>query len=292
MADAWKSMNVAEFESVRVSPSVALLRVSGKPARRHGRSGPRPVLVADDGHGLSRFVAIPAPVDERGVLRAAYSVPSELIEPTTTFSLELSGGGLLTLPSPSSGAVRILPEPDAKPASEVDDDVERAPGGDERRWALASKLTELSARVADAEADAHRAATALAELETWRGELERRLTETTDELSAATAARAQDEAELSRLDAELAESEAKVDLLQAEVKALHAQLQQAGEPAAPVDHAEPVFEHAEAPAEAASPQGADGTEARIEEIRDAAEAQARELAERELAQAQATSADE
>lgn len=331
MADAWKSIKVAKFEHVRMSPSVALLRVSGKPTRRHSRSGPRPVLVADDGHKISRFAALPSPVDERKVLRAAYSVGSDLIEPTTTFSLELSGGGVLPLAAPSPGAARILREPDAEPPSGLDGSTDPSSGSGERRSDLPFKLTELSARVAEAEQ-------ARDELETWRGELERRLTDTTDELSAAKAARAHDEAELSRLGGELAESGAKVDLLKAEVETLKEQLapagdvpyppaqretiaRQAGQLAALLDDADGVSGlarklveararaeslRAAASAEPLPPDSAgDGpltaareevaelrgplapreSEPRIEVIRRAAEADARELAERELAQA-------
>lgn len=352
MADPWKSMKLAEFEHVLVSASVALLRVSGKPSRRHSRSAPPPVLLADNGEKTNRFAALPSPVDERGVLRAAYSVDSDLIAPATVFSLELASGVVLSLPAPSPGAARIIGEPDADPPADVEDGAGQPPGGDERRSDPESKLTVLSARVAEAEqarggvrqvaaeAEAQRATAALAELEIWRGELERRLTETTDQLSAAKATLAEDERVMGRLRGELADAEAKVDLLQAQVQTLDEQpgapadmpyateratiVRQAGELASLLDNADRVAElarefadarvlaerlQAAASAEPLAPvpdapdplraaldeiealrgqvlQAREAeTVARIEAIRLAAEAEARELAERELVQA-------
>ncbi len=62
--------------------------------------------------------------------------------------------------------------------------------------------------------EARRTTAALAELEIWRGELEWRLTETTDQLSAAKATRAEDESVMGRLSGELADAKAKVHLHQ------------------------------------------------------------------------------
>jgi hypothetical protein len=262
MPDAWNSVKIREFEHVLAAPTVALLRVSGKPPRRRLTVGPRPVLVANDGQTIRRFAAIPSPPDDRGVLRAAYSVSSDLLAPNTTFSLELADGTVVALPAPQPGVSRLSPEPGAQATSETPDAPEPPDGTDERRSGLVSKLTELSARLAEseqardelqhsvvplseaserlehellgareraarAETEGKQSAAALEELETWRGELERRLTETIDELSAAKITRAQDEAELLRLGGELAEAEAKVELLQAQVTTLAGQLAQA-----------------------------------------------------------------
>ncbi len=262
MPDAWNSVKIREFEHVLAAPTVALLRVSGKPPRRRLAVGPRPILVANDGQTIRRFAAIPSPPDDRGVLRAAYSVSSDLLAPNTTFSLELTDGTVVALPAPQPGVSRLSPEPGTQaPSSEAPDVPEPPDGTDERRSGLVSKLTELSARLAEseqardelqqsvaplseaservehellgareraarAETEVKQSAAALEELETWRGELERRLTETIDELSAAKIARAQDEAELLRLGGELAEAEAKVELLQAQVTTLADQLAQ------------------------------------------------------------------
>jgi hypothetical protein len=393
MPDAWNSVKIREFEHVLAAPTVALLRVSGKP-RRRSTAGPRPVLVANDGQTIRRFVAIPSPPDDRGVLRAAYSVSSDLLAPSTTFSLELTDGTVVALPAPQPGVSRLSPEPGSEVQPEAPDAPEPPDGTDERRSGLVSKLTELSARLAEseqardelqqsvepisaaseriehellgareraarAETEAKQSASALEELETWRGELERRLTETIDELSEAKIARTQDEAELLRLGGELAEAQAKVELLEAQVTTLSDQLAEAeARPAAPpvdigpgvapysqserasiahqagqlatlLGSAERLTElaselaeartqaeilHAAASAEpapqevsqaatedalaiaraeiedlraelaqASDPEG----QARVEAVRDAAEAEARELAERELAEAAA-----
>jgi hypothetical protein len=269
MPDAWNSVKIREFEHVRAAPTVALLRISGKPPRRRSTAGPRPVLVANDGQTIRRFAAIPSPPDDRGVLRAAYSVSSDLLAPSTTFSLELTDGTVIALPAPQPGVSRLSPEPGSEVQPEAPDAPEPPDGTDERRSGLVSKLTELSARLAEseqardelqqsvepisaaseriehellgareratrAETEAKQSASALEELETWRGELERRLTETIDELSETKIARTQDEGELLRLGGELAEAQAKVELLQAQVTTLSDQLAQAeARPAAP-----------------------------------------------------------
>ncbi len=68
--------------------------------------------------------------------------------------------------------------------------------------AVAVKARDRASR---AEAANEKATATLSELQTWRGELERRLAETTSELGAARAARETDERELQRLRATLAE---------------------------------------------------------------------------------------
>jgi hypothetical protein len=261
MPDAWNSIRIREFEHILAAPTVVLLRVSGKPARRRSTAGPRPVLVANDGTTIRRFAAIPSPPDDRGVLRAAYSVSSDLLAPSTTFSLELTDGRVVALPAPQPGVSRLSPGPRVDSPSEPDTP-EPPEGTDERRSGLVSKLTELSARLAEseqardelqlsvaplsearervehelvgareraarAETEAKQSAAALEELETWRGELERRLTETIDELSETKIARTRDEGELLRLGGDLAEAEAMVELLQAQVTTLTDQLAQA-----------------------------------------------------------------
>jgi chromosome segregation ATPase len=77
------------------------------------------------------------------------------------------------------------------------------------------------------EASAASAAT-LSELETWRSELERRLSETTSELELARATTADDALELRRLRGELAESEAKLELAQADMRNLNRRLEALG----------------------------------------------------------------
>jgi chromosome segregation ATPase len=76
--------------------------------------------------------------------------------PEAAFRLELADGSLLELPAPAPGAAR-------PPAGTADQ------------------------RVRDLAAENERLSSTLAELEVWRGELERRLTETTDQLADARA---------------------------------------------------------------------------------------------------------
>lgn len=276
MPDAWNSIRIREFEHILAAPTVALLRVGGKPSRRRSTAGPRPILVANDGTTIRRFAAIPSPPDDRGVLRAAYSVSSDLLAPSTTFSLELTDGSVVALPAPQPGVSRLSPDPRVDCPSEPDKP-EPPEGTDERRSGLVSKLTELSARLAESEqardelqqsvaplseaserveheligareraarveTEAKQSAAALEELETWRGELERRLTETIDELSETKIARTRDEGELLRLGGELAEAEAKVELLQAQLTTLTDQLAQADDhrDATPVEAGAPA----------------------------------------------------
>lgn len=207
MTEAWESAKIKRFEHVTVSPTVVLLRVAGKPARRRLVAERRPVLLADDGDVVKRFVAIPSPPDDRGVLRAAYSVPAELIKPQTVFSLELTDGQVVSLPAPTPGAARVMPpEPeleedgdwpqdDVATADDHDQDAGELQAGQavqvgderpnkrrERRSDPFPKIAELSEALAEAEhslsrteaarakAEAH-AAEARAEVESLRARL-------------------------------------------------------------------------------------------------------------------------
>lgn len=105
MTDGWQSIKIKQFEHVMASPSTALLRVSGKPPRRRS-AGERPALLVEAGPTSLRFAALPAPLDPRGVLRAAYSVPIELVGSETRFSLEHSTGSVTELPPPQLVAGR------------------------------------------------------------------------------------------------------------------------------------------------------------------------------------------
>jgi hypothetical protein len=171
VSDAWHSAQVREFEHVKAGRSISLLRVTAKAPRRRTPEQ-RPTLVADDGHNVVRFAALPSPPDNRGMLRSAYSVPAELVTPDTVFSLELDDGFVISLPAPSSGAARIVPdepeESDAQaaeetPAAEAEFTPIRAE--DDRRDDVLPKLAELSAALAEAERARAQAEHALAEAE-------------------------------------------------------------------------------------------------------------------------------
>jgi hypothetical protein len=154
VTDESDALKIAEFEYVAAGPSVTLLRVAGRVPP--GVQQPRPALTAEHPAGLDRFDPLPSPPDPGGVVRAAYSVPATLIAPGTTFRLELASGSLIELPAPVAGVARP-----------------QTAAADERVRHLAAENDRLSST--------------LAELEIWRGELERRLTETTDQLADARA---------------------------------------------------------------------------------------------------------
>ncbi len=156
MTDQSDALKIAEFEHVAAGPSVTLLRVAGRVPPGVEEPEPRPALVAEHPGGLDRFEPLPSPPDPAGVIRTAYSVPAALLAPETTFRLELASGSLIELPAPVPGAAR-------PPTAAADD------------------------RVRHLAAENERLSSTLAELEIWRGELERRLTETTDQLADARA---------------------------------------------------------------------------------------------------------
>jgi hypothetical protein len=151
VTDNTDSLTIAEFEHVAAGPSVRLLRVRAAVSGAPRVPDRRPELVAEHAGGLERFAPLPSPPDPPGLLRAAYSVPAALVGPETTFTLELDSGAIIALPVPTEGAAR-------RPAA-----------------------TE------SAEPDPAALAARLAELEIWTGELERRLTDATDQLAAARA---------------------------------------------------------------------------------------------------------
>src|SRR3954452_15586372 len=115
VTDAWQSIKVRSFEYVSASPSTSLLRLSGKPARRQS-SSQRPKLRLESARQTYHYAALPAPADPRGTLRAAYSVPSSLIETDSKFWLEHTDGSITELPYPTPGESRGAPTQDVHPA--------------------------------------------------------------------------------------------------------------------------------------------------------------------------------
>jgi hypothetical protein len=120
VSEAWHSAKIKQFEHVLVGPSIALLRVTAKASRRKPIGEDRPTLLADDGHVVRRFVALPSPPDDRGVLRAAYSVPAEVIGADTVFSLSFDDGSAISLPEPTAGASRVTTDDDDDREGESD----------------------------------------------------------------------------------------------------------------------------------------------------------------------------
>ncbi|MFZ1994277.1 MAG: hypothetical protein WAU75_09220 [Solirubrobacteraceae bacterium] len=202
MTDAWQSLAIGEFEHVAAGPSVVLLRVNGRSSRPRPKPDWRPTLVADHGSGPERFTALPSPPDAEGVLRAAYSVPVTLITAEARFWLELQDGSTVDLGTPAPGTPRRGPG-DGEPRAASDQPVP-----------LSTALIEARERATRLQGENERLSSALEELEIWRGELERRLADTTTELAevrarlAATHSAAEMDALVARAEADASEQAA------------------------------------------------------------------------------------
>jgi hypothetical protein len=228
VSEAWRALKIKQFEHVSAAPSVALLRITGKaPRRRDASPDERPTLLADDGREVARFAALPSPPDDRGVLRAAYSVPAAVIKPETVFSLELADGHVIALPAPVSraGARPAAPTPAVAPpdTAAAPEPAAADPQPAQADAALRQELADANRRAEEAlleAAAAHdqRAAmeqrnaelaeslrerqSAFDELDVWRQELERRLASMSSELGDATARLRAAEEELNQMRAQ------------------------------------------------------------------------------------------
>jgi hypothetical protein len=151
--------------------------------------------VADLGDGPQRFAALPAPPDADGLLRAAYSVPVDLVGADARFWLELDDGGAVALGSPTPGEGRRA----ARERARADASPDPA--------AVGTALADARDRAARLQGENETMAATLEELEIWRGELERRLADTTTEL-AETRARLAEAHAAARMDALVARAEA------------------------------------------------------------------------------------
>ncbi len=225
MTDAWQSIKIRRFEHVSAGPTTSLLRVDGKPAWRRG-SSPRPILLVDTAGESQRFAALPAPADPRGLLRAAYSVPSTIVGSESRFWLEHSNGFLTELPAPTEGASRRDPTVHADELAGAAPDLEDLQLPDaletERRADVHSKLAEqsgalaLSERAALDNEQARRAAEAeLARARSEIEELERRQAEAQVDIGRA---RAEAEAEIERARAEAEHARAEIERARAEAE--------------------------------------------------------------------------
>ncbi|MHB1570468.1 MAG: hypothetical protein ACYC0H_14885, partial [Solirubrobacteraceae bacterium] len=163
MSDAWHSMKIKQVELVGIGASGALLRVSGSAPRRKGAGARRPELVVTGADGAeSVFQALPAPSDDRGVLRAAYSVPATALGEGTRFVLRLEDGAQAQLPTPTRGA--SLPGPPAPPAPAVPQPpAAAAPSDPESMQRARADAAEQRAAIAEARALAAEQQTAAAE---------------------------------------------------------------------------------------------------------------------------------
>ncbi|MGH2915824.1 MAG: hypothetical protein ACRDMX_12645 [Solirubrobacteraceae bacterium] len=222
MNDVWQSVKIAEFERVMADPFTVLLRFAGRTRRRRGGDGPRPALLVGDGPHASRFEALPAPPDRRGLLRAAYSVPAAAVTPGTSFALELPDGTTIELPAPVEGTPRIA-SPLAPATSEhahaeaaLIADAERAVADAERRAADGQRRAiEAEQRAADAERLAAESEQRASEAE---GSIERRVAEGRAQARAEADTRAAEAA--ATLRGRLSELEQSDRLHEAEARAL------------------------------------------------------------------------
>ena len=176
-------MKIKQVELVGIGSSGALLRVSGTAPRRKGVGGRRPQLIVTGADAIAAvFEALPAPPDERGVLRAAYSVPATAVGEGATFALRLQDGAQARLPAPIRGA--SLPGPPAPPAVPAAPASEpapvRDPGYEDRMRADAAEQ-----RAAEAEARALAAERRTAEAETRAFAAEQRAAEAETRAAAA-----------------------------------------------------------------------------------------------------------
>ncbi len=160
MTDASSSIELEAFEQIEAAPGRALLRVVLCSFGSSEVAG-SPTLVIDAGGRAHRLAPLPAPADPVGLLRAAFSAPVRLLEPGARFSLELSDGSVLDLPTPSVRSRRA-----ARGAEQTE-----LRG---RLRALEERLDGLVAELAEARSARASAEEAVAQL---RSELERRTAE-------------------------------------------------------------------------------------------------------------------
>jgi hypothetical protein len=217
VTDAWDPLAIGEFEYVTVSPSVMLLRVNGRSSRPRPHPDWRPTLVAEHADGPERFAALPSPPDAEGVLRAAYSVPATLMTANTRFWLELQDRETVELGVPAPGTQRRAapdapgpPEDDTRAGEDAAGPAEHDTGTGEdpdQLAALSAALAEARDRATQLQGENETLTATLEELEIWRGELERRLADTTTELAQTRGGLAQAHA-TAEMDALVARAEA------------------------------------------------------------------------------------
>jgi chromosome segregation ATPase len=158
---AWLSAGIQEFEQVTLDNGTELFRVRAR-GRRGDNPEPRPVLVTLEQHGIAHtYEPLSSGGDRRGQLRLAYAVPTELVVPSTVFSLQLPDGYRIELPEPTPGESRAEPE-DGQPSENGelgseqrdapepgDDAVRRIVELEQERGELRSSNDELWRRLAD-----------------------------------------------------------------------------------------------------------------------------------------------
>ncbi len=182
--DASSSVELEEFELVEAAPGTALLRVALRLHERSDMSG-SPTLLVEAGGRTHPLSALPSPPDPPGLLRAAFSAPTGILEGGASFTLELSVGSALQLPAPARRSRRAVRADAATTEAQLE--------------ALKRELELLTAELAEARSARVSAEETIGRL---RSELDRRTAEARDiarNFEQEAAARLQAEAETQRL---------------------------------------------------------------------------------------------
>jgi predicted nucleic acid-binding Zn-ribbon protein len=178
VSSAWLSAAIQEFEQVTLDNGTELFRVRAR-ARQGDDPEPRPVLVTRDHEGVVQiYEPLSSGGDRRGLIRLAYTAPTDRVGPSTVFSLRLPDGYSIELPEPTPGEHR----------SELDDG--QAAGAEPPDSSQANE--GAAERIAELERE-------LGELRSSDGELRQRLAELTAEHEQAAAAAGQAEQALESL---------------------------------------------------------------------------------------------
>lgn len=202
-------MRVEEFERVEAARGPALLRLRAS-TEDSDPSATRGSLLIEDGTRLERLGPLPAPPDPIGIVRLAFSAPTEILGDRARYTLELPDGSRLELPPPHhrrASAASVQGDGEARPL-----DPEQA-----RLSMLESRARELERELAEARASAASLAAAAEEAETRALTLE--------EVVRAEAERREHQAESARIAEESARVEA--DRARAELAQTRAALEQA-----------------------------------------------------------------
>jgi hypothetical protein len=183
VSSAWLSAAIQEFEQVSLDNGTELLRIRAR-AQRGDDPEPRPVLVTREQDGTVHiYEPLSSGGDRRGLMRLAFTVPSDRVGPSTAFSLRLPDGYRIELPEPTPGENRSEPEDGQQ--------WEDAPSDSEHRDTSGPR-DEAAGRIAELERE-------VGELRSAGDELQRRLTELTAEREQAGTATAQTDDQLESL---------------------------------------------------------------------------------------------
>jgi hypothetical protein len=156
VSSAWLSAAIQEFDQVTLDNGTELFRVRAR-ARQGDDPEPRPVLVTRDHDGIAHiYEPLSSGGDRRGLMRLAYTVPSDRVGPSTAYSLRLPDGYWIELPEPTPGENRSEPE-------------------DGQGWADSESVAELTAEHEQTEAAAVQAQQALDSLRVPHGAVEEEL---------------------------------------------------------------------------------------------------------------------